>query len=306
MVSAPEQKRKQTVAPNHVEPNHSVKALDPAELQRAFDESQQQLRQLRAENQHLLKARTASQRNLAHLKDDFISVVSHELRTPLTAVHGGVKLLSQGHIQSETEQGQALIQLIAQNSQRLVRVVNNIVDLQYLTSAEAPLHTSVVNTQDITGPLADTYRPIGGQAHIKVTVCDPGFEITCDRDRITQVLTNLLDNAHKFSPPNTTIQLTVEREARASKTVKEQKGKTISEPFLLFKMHDQGLGISAEHCTPIFERFVQVDASNTRRQGGTGLGLAICRSIIEWHGGRIWAESVPGEGSCFAFTLPIC
>jgi signal transduction histidine kinase len=169
-----------------------------------------------------------------------------------------------------------------------------------LACAQDPLKKSAVNTQAITGPVADTFNLLAGRGQIELTVCDPGFEIVCDRDRLTQVLTNLLDNAFKFSPPNSQVRLSVEL---AEPALGESTAH--SKASLLFKVQDQGKGIAPEHCSQIFERFAQVDASNTRKTGGTGLGLAICRSIIEWHGGRIWAESMPGEGSCFAFILPM-
>jgi light-regulated signal transduction histidine kinase (bacteriophytochrome) len=110
-----------------------------------------------------------------------------------------------------------------------------------------------------------------------------------DPDRIIQTLTNLLSNAIKFSPAGTTVWLTAEPQG-------EQ---------LLVQVSDQGRGIPADKLESIFERFQQVDTSDAREKGGTGLGLAICRSIVQQHGGQIWAESRPGEGSTFFFTLPL-
>ncbi|MGB3296444.1 MAG: ATP-binding protein, partial [Phormidesmis sp.] len=112
------------------------------------------------------------------------------------------------------------------------------------------------------------------------------------------VLTHLLGNAAKFSPPNSTISLTVEPYKKAMK--RDEVPTT-----LLFSVCDQGQGIPAEQGSKIFERFTQVDSSNTRTEGGTGLGLAICQRIVERHGGRIWVESTLGEGSCFYFTMPV-
>ncbi|MGB7088264.1 MAG: HAMP domain-containing sensor histidine kinase [Phormidesmis sp.] len=293
--------QKSTVQKSTV-PRIILKSLNLAEIQYVFDELQQQIEQLREKNQMLLKTRATElhQIELTHVKDDFISIISHELRTPLTAIHGGVKLLSQGYISSETEQGQQLIQIIAQNSQRLVRLVNDILDIEYLTAAKDPLCKHAVNTQDITGPVTATFGPIADRTRIELMVSDPGFEIVCDRDRIVQVLTNLLDNAYKFSPPHSTVRLTVGLGELPLKKTSDS-----SEAVILFKVYDQGTGISPEHCAQIFDRFVQVDSSNTRQKGGIGLGLAICRSIVEWHGGHIWGESIAGEGSCFAFTLPV-
>ncbi len=226
-------------------------------------------------------------------KDDFIAVVSHELRTPLTAIHGGIKLLSQGSVPSQSELGQQLLDVIAQNSQRLVRLVNDIIDVEYLSAAKDPLRKELLNTEEITHAAVDMFRCAANQSSVEVKVCDPGFEIVSDRDRLSQVLTHLLENAAKFSPPNSTIWLTVENSKQAAEGA-----------AVLFTLCDQGRGIPIEQRSSIFERFTQVDASNTRTEGGTGLGLAICRSIINLHGGRIWVESHRGEGSCFYFTIP--
>lgn len=226
-------------------------------------------------------------------KDDFISVVSHELRTPLTTIHGGINLLSQGSVPSQSELGQQLLDVIAQNSQRLVRLVNDIIDVEYLATAKDPLRKEVINTQEITHAAVDMFRCAANQSHGEVIVGDSGFEIVGDRDRLSQVLTHLLENAAKFSPPESTIRLTVESSQPAA------EGSAV-----LFALCDQGRGIPPEQRSRIFERFTQVDASNTRTEGGTGLGLAICRSIINLHGGRIWVESHLGQGSCFYFTIP--
>lgn len=226
-------------------------------------------------------------------KDDFISVVSHELRTPLTTIHGGINLLSQGSVPSQSELGQQLLDVIAQNSQRLVRLVNDIIEVEYLSAAKDPLRKELVNTQEITYAAVDMFRHAANQSNGEVIVCDPGFEIVGDRDRLSQVLTHLLENAAKFSPPESMIRLTVESSKQAA------EGSAV-----LFALCDQGRGVPPEQRSRIFERFTQVDASNTRTEGGTGLGLAICRSIINLHGGRIWVESQPGEGSCFYFTIP--
>ena len=255
--------------------------------------------------------------NLDQAKDDFISIVSHELRTPLTAVHGGIQLLSQG-ISSQSAQGQQLLQVIAANSQRLVRLINDILDIEYLSSATSPLKKQAFNTQALTQAVAETLRPVANQTNIEIVVRDLDFQLIGDRDRLKQVLTNLLDNAIKFSEPNSTIQLTVEpaqttivptaaaptAAAPTASAESMQRSPGSSPAALLFTLCDQGRGIPTQQCATIFERFVQGDSSNTRAIGGTGLGLAICRRIVEQHSGHIWVASTPGEGSCFYFTIP--
>ena len=233
---------------------------------------------------------------IERMKEEFISVVSHELRTPLTSVHGGLKLLSQGIVPSQSEQGQELLQIVAKSSQQLVRLVNDILDIERLTSGKSPLQKQMLNTQDLTHQVVNSFQIIASEADIRLEVSDPGIQIVADGDRLSQVLTNLLDNAIKFSLANTTIQLTVEQ---------QEEGADQTLATVLFAVRDQGRGIPPERCATIFERFMQVDSSDARQKGGTGLGLAICRNIIEQHGGNIWVESILGEGSCFYFTLPV-
>jgi PAS domain S-box-containing protein len=248
-------------------------------------------------------------------KNDFMSIVSHELRTPLTAIYGGAQLLSQGSVASQSARGQLLLEVVAENSQRLVRLVNDISALEYLATAKNPLQCQTIHTQEITRSVVDAFGLMAAQAGIELTLCDAGFDCVGDRDRLIQVLTNLLENALKFSPAQSTIQLAVEELAVEELAVKELAfdaqaivpGKALNshKAGILFKVQDQGSGIACDQYDQIFNRFVQVDSSTTRKKGGTGLGLALCRSIVELHGGRIWVKSIPGEGSCFYFTVPI-
>jgi signal transduction histidine kinase len=129
------------------------------------------------------------------------------------------------------------------------------------------------------------------------------LELWIDGDRIIQVLTNLLSNAIKFSPPASTVGISVQGRTLAHHPLGELDADP-SPSMILFAVQDQGRGIPENKMESIFERFHQVDASDSRKKGGTGLGLAICRSIIQQHGGRIWVESVLNEGSTFYFTLP--
>jgi signal transduction histidine kinase len=136
---------------------------------------------------------------------------------------------------------------------------------------------------------AEAMRSLADSKNITLSVVPLSAQVWTSPDPIIQTLTNLLSNAIKFSPPNSTITLTAE----------------LQNNYVLFQLNDQGRGIPADKLETIFGRFQQVDASDSRKQGGTGLGLAICHSIITQHSGRIWAESVLGEGSTFYFTLPM-
>jgi signal transduction histidine kinase len=132
-------------------------------------------------------------------------------------------------------------------------------------------------------------QAIAGKAGVTLSVQPQSVRLWADPDRLIQTLTNLLSNAIKFSPPGSRVWLTVEQQ----------------EDYVLFQVKDQGRGIPVDKLQSIFERFQQVDSSDARKKGGTGLGLTICRSIVQQHGGRIWAESTPGTGSTFFFTLPL-
>ncbi|MBT9315934.1 ATP-binding protein [Leptothoe spongobia] len=231
------------------------------------------------------------------MKSEFIDIVGHELRTPLTSIDGGLKLITEGLVASDSEQGHLLLQTVAKSSQRLVKLVDEILDFECLESGKSSLKKQRLNTQDLTSQATDAVQPMAEQADITLEVSDPGFELVADLQHIQQVLTNLLDNAIKFSPDGTTIWLTVDTSLLSQPDQIES--------MVRFQVRDQGPGIPAEKCETIFDRFMQLDSSDTRSSGGTGLGLAICRKIIEQHSGNIWVESTLGQGSCFYFTLPL-
>lgn len=233
---------------------------------------------------------------LERMKAEFISVVSHELRTPLTSMQAALSLLVEKIIDPNSEEGETIIQIAAEGVDRLVRLVNDILDLERLDSGRVRLEKRLCNTAHLIATATDQMQEMANQAGVTLNVMSGSFEITADPDRLLQVLTNLLSNAIKFSPSGSVLQLSV---------ALEQQGKSEdSSPSLLFTIQDQGRGIPAHKLETIFERFQQVDTSDSREKGGTGLGLAICRTIIEQHGGRIWAKSQLEQGSTFYFTLP--
>jgi signal transduction histidine kinase len=223
-------------------------------------------------------------------KDEFISVVSHELRTPLASIQGGLNLISSGLMNPESAKGRHVIEIVAENADRLVLLVNDILELERLKLGKVKLLPQTCNAGDLMGKARDMMQVLANRSRITLAVFPQAIQIYADCDRIIQVLTNLLSNAIKFAPEGSTISLTVELQEESKQ--------------VLFKVEDQGRGIPADKLESIFERFQQVDASDSRKKGGTGLGLAICRSIIEQHGGKIWAESVLEQGSTFCFTLP--
>lgn len=234
------------------------------------------------------KRNEAEQQRIARMKDEFVSVVSHELRTPLTAVYGALNLLVENTISANSEQGQRVIQIAADNAKRLVNLVNDILDLERLASGKISLNKQPCSVATLLTSAVNLNQLLANRAGITLQISADEIEVMVDRDRILQVLTNLLSNAIKFSPGGSVVWL------RAEVGI-----------GVLFSVTDQGRGIPADKLESIFERFQQADASDARQHHGTGLGLAICRSIVQQHGGQIWAESTVGEGSRFCFTVPM-
>jgi PAS domain S-box-containing protein len=249
------------------------------------------------------------QKSMNRLKDEFLSIVSHELRTPLTSIHGALDLLSSGLMDAQSDKGRRVIEIAAESVDRLVLLVNDILDLERLESGKMRLSKQPCNTADLLQKSADTMKVMAKRGGMTLSVAPHSMEIYADPERIIQVITNLLSNAIKFSSNNSTIWLSTESQENVDKinknAMKNGGQNTNYSRKLLFKVQDQGRGIPGDKLESIFERFKQVDASDSRKKGGTGLGLAICRSIVEQHGGQIWAESTLDQGSSFYFTLPL-
>ena len=223
------------------------------------------------------------------MKDEFLSVVSHELRTPLTAIRGSLGLLASGKMGTLQERGQRMLEIAARNTDRLVRLINDLLDLEKMASGKETIERRPVSPAELVGQAADVMRPMATEAGVELTASGVDDALWADPDRILQVLTNLLSNAIKYSPRGGTVRLWAER-------VGEE---------VLFRVRDEGRGIPADKLESVFERFQQVDSSDARDKGGTGLGLPIARRIAEQHGGRLWVESEWGKGSTFTLSLPL-
>ena len=222
------------------------------------------------------------------MKDEFVSMVSHELRTPLTSIRGALGLMAGGVVGKFSDKARRMMEIAITNTDRLVRLINDILDLERMKSARVEMEKQYIQVDSIMSQAAEVMHAMAQKAGVELELSSPSEHLWADPDRLLQTLTNLLSNAIKFSEKGGKVWLIAER----------------SGGDMLFRVRDQGRGIPPEQVDRIFERFQQVDASDSRERGGTGLGLAICRSIVEQHGGRIWAESRPGEGSTFFFTLP--
>ncbi|MDR3734706.1 MAG: PAS domain S-box protein [Acidobacteriaceae bacterium] len=228
-------------------------------------------------------------RALDKMKDEFISTVSHELRTPLTALRAALGLVAGGALASKPEKMHQMVEIALGNTDRLVRLVNDILDLERIGSGKAQLHSTMNSVEDLMRRAVELQSVRAEKAHVQFSIAAEGVSVWADPDRILQMLANLIGNAIKFSPNGGEIHLVA---------------RNLSDNEAQIEVHDQGRGIPQDKLEQIFERFQQVDASDSRAMGGTGLGLAICRSIAQQHGGRIWAESAPGKGASFFFTLP--
>ena len=261
------------------------------------------------------------------LKDEFISIVSHELRTPLTSIRGSLGLLATGILDDSPNEMRRMIEIASLDTERLVRLVNDILDLERLESGKIGLIKSTCEPTVLMQRSLATMQSMAAAAQVELAIATTtATTIWADSDRLIQTLTNLLSNAIKFSAPGSTVWLTVEElsgHSRSDVAIAPDPpalpelpadqhqpcysvpppGQTI--PYVLFKVKDEGRGIPINKLDTIFGRFQQVDASDSRVKGGTGLGLAICQTIIQQHEGEIWVESSLGVGSTFSFTVPI-
>lgn len=229
-------------------------------------------------------------REVARLKDEFVSVVSHELRTPLTSIRGSLGLIANTMGGSLPEKGARMLQIAIQNTDRLVRLINDILDIERIQCGRIPMERSDTRSNDLMRQAVEVIQPLADKAGIILTTdCGSPMPLFVDIDRMVQTFTNLLGNAIKFSPAGSHIRFTTTTRAKE----------------VLFEITDEGRGIPVGKLDLIFERFQQVDASDSRIKGGTGLGLPICRSIVQQHGGSIRVESTPGQGSTFTVSLPI-
>lgn len=222
------------------------------------------------------------------MKDEFVSVVGHELRTPLTSIHGSLVLLASQKLGKLTPQGQEFLEISLKNTQRLTRLINDVLDLERIESGRVTMAMQTYALGDLMAQAVQVMQAMADAKAIAISLDAVEVNVWVDADHIIQVLTNLISNAIKFSPAQATVWL----------------GATRRDHDVLIWVKDQGRGIPPGKLNVVFERFQQVDASDSRRLGGTGLGLAICKNIVQRHGGEIWAESTPDAGSTFFFTLP--
>jgi PAS domain S-box-containing protein len=261
----------------------------------------------------LLNAELAQRQRVEKLKDEFIGIVSHELRTPLTSMRGSLGLLAMGLMDDEPEQMKQMIQIAAIETERLVRMVNDILDLDKLETDPHSMELEWCNAADLLSRSIEVMSGSAQDANVTLTLDCPAVEIWAAPDRLIQTFTNLLSNAIKFSHAGGSVSLTAQIvDAPLTQPESRLRSNTDAQPptpmtaaqHIRFAIADRGRGIPPDKLASIFNRFQQVDASDSRDKGGTGLGLAICKSIVEQHQGQIWVESEWGKGSTFFIALP--
>lgn len=242
------------------------------------------------QNARLVAELRETSRRLAEvdkIKSDFISIASHELRTPLALVLGYAELLREQASDALGQQADAVLR----NATRLQSIIESMTNLSYLESGEVKLDKERCVLQELVHEVCADWQALAEGKHLTLRVRLPENPITVelDRARMTIVLTNLLNNAVKFTPEGGRIEV----------ALRSQTG------MVAVSVADSGIGIPKEHLERIFEPFYQVADHMTRRHEGIGLGLSVAKGMVELHGGRIWAESLEGLGSRFTFTLPV-
>ena len=242
---------------------------------RLFDEIQDKSRQLEEASQH---------------KSQFLANMSHELRTPLNAILGYTELMADGAYGEPSEKMLGILKRLEANGKHLLGLINDVLDLSKIEAGQLELELSDYSVQDIAQTVRSTLEPLATDKKLtfKVEVAPQLPPGRGDGRRLTQVLINLVGNAIKFTD---TGEVAIKAEANNGS--------------FHVSVRDTGPGISAADQTKLFQEFQQADNAITRKKGGTGLGLAISKRIIEMHGGKIWVESQPGQGSTFTFTLPV-
>jgi two-component system, OmpR family, sensor histidine kinase VicK len=235
----------------------------------------------------------SSDRLVEQMKSDFVSTVSHELRTPLTSIYGFAETLLRQDVMFGEEERRTFLGYIASESQRLTGIVDALLNVARLDTGDLQVNLAPTDVRDVVGELVESARGAGTNVNghtFVVDIPDEPLAASADRDKLRQVFQILLDNAIRYSPEGGTVTVGVERKEGAVEV----------------SVADQGIGIPQADQEQIFRKFYRGAGAETRvGQGGTGLGLFIARGLVTAMGGRIWVESREGEGSTFAFRLPV-
>ena len=224
-------------------------------------------------------------------KTQFLSITSHELRTPMTPIKSQLQLLLRKHFGKLNNKQVKSLRMIERNTDRLDRLLQNLLEISRIQSGRMKIIPSRQSINDVIEDVVNFMKPSADEKKIKMKtkIFDKIPEIEFDKDKISQVLQNIISNSIKFTPEGGKITISLSKYGKNG---------------VIISTRDTGIGIPEDKCRDVFEPFFQVDSWRSRKVGGTGLGLAICKGIVEAHGGKIWCESKPNEGATFYFTLP--
>ncbi len=232
-----------------------------------------------------------AEREIAQMKNEFVSTVSHELRTPLTSIKGYVDLILDGDVGDITDTQREFLGIVKENADRLVALINGMLDIASIEAGRVHLEVEPLAVADMISDAVDAFRIVLEQTGRVIRTRIPAGlpRVAADRHRMGQVMLNFVSNALKYSPRGGDVMISAR----------------LAEGFVHVSVKDHGMGITREDQQRLFTKFFRSDNAMTREIGGTGLGLSICKDIIELHDGRVWVRSKPGEGSTFSFSLPI-
>lgn len=232
-------------------------------------------------------------KRIEQMQKEFVSTVSHELRTPLTSISGSLGLVLGGVTGELPEKAKNLLKIANNNSERLIHLINDILDIEKMSAGKMQFDFAVVDIIPLIRQAIDSNRGYGEKLNVSFTFNSTASEplmVRVDEKRIEQVMSNLLSNAAKYSPTDDQVVITL----------------TALEKEVKISVHDQGKGIPEEFRAKIFDKFSQADSSDTRQKGGTGLGLNITKAIVEQHQGQIDFNCEDGQGTTFNVVLPLC
>jgi two-component system sensor histidine kinase BarA len=254
--------------------------------------------ELTEHNQRLSRA-VSRLEELDRLKSNFLATMSHELRTPLTSVIGYAEMMNEGLAGPVTPEQREYLTTILGKADQLLSLITAVLDVASLESGQLALERSALSLGELVANEVATFQPQAGRRGITIQLEAAGETVVFgDRRKIRQIVSSLISNAVKFTPDRGRVGITVNPGPLEPHCNNEQSA-------VQLVVTDSGIGISRDQVSKIFEPFFQVDSSSTRAFGGTGLGLTLAKAYVEAHGGRIWVDTTPGQGSTFTATFPV-
>ena len=269
--------------------DRAARAIENAQLIERISAHAEELEQRVAERTRDLERAIAKVQEADKLKSQLLSTVSHELRTPLASIKGYVTTLIDYRDRLQAVTQEEFLNIIDSEADRLRELVENLLDMSRIEAGVLRIHPEATRLTPVIERVLAVLQPKLVGREVVVDSLDELPDVMIDSDRIQQVLSNLIDNAAKYSPPGSPVHITV----------------AAAEAVVTVGVHDRGPGISPEHAQHIFDRFYRINDARIRNTGGIGLGLAISRGLVEAHGGHLWLDSQPAQGSTFYFSIPI-